>query len=123
MSTLSKLIIATFLSILTGQNESNLSYMSYTDYEPLPVVALPKESSTKEKALEVLTHKCNICHSKYNKRKVFTEDTMNDWSNAVYTQVFIKKRMPKGKKTKLTNQDYQDLLTWISSLKNKEYGN
>ena len=65
----------------------------------------------------------NVCHQKRNKRRVFTLENMTKWSNDINKQVFIKKRMPKGKKIKLTSQEYQDLLTWISSTQNNQNRN
>ncbi|RRQ48654.1 hypothetical protein DZC72_13290 [Maribacter algicola] len=47
---------------------------------------------------------------------------MDTWATDIYMQVFIKKRMPKGKKIKLTSNEYQDLLTWISSPKTNQNG-
>ena len=71
----------------------------------------------KENAFQVLSNKCNTCHSKMNRKRIFTLNNMNPWSKDIYSQVFIKKRMPKGKKTKLTLLEYQELLAWINSVK------
>jgi uncharacterized membrane protein len=120
MTTLVKLIVAICLAIMTGQNDPQTSS---DGYEGLAYAGLSKEDPIEERAFTVLTNKCNFCHEKRNRRRVFTEDNMNGWSNDVYKQVFIKKRMPKGKKIKLTSEEYQDLLTWISSIKNNENGN
>lgn len=120
MNTLVKLIVATCLAIMAGQNDP---HTSSDGYEGLAYTGLSKEDPIEERAFTVLTNKCNVCHEKRNRRRVFTEDNMNGWSNDVYKQVFIKKRMPKGKKIKLTSEEYQDLLTWISSIKNNENGN
>ena len=76
----------------------------------------------KIQAIHILENKCNVCHRKRNKRRVFTLDNMNGWANDVHIQVFLKKRMPKGKDIKLTEQEYHDLLTWISSTKSNYYG-
>lgn len=73
--------------------------------------------NTSEKAFQILDHKCNVCHRKRNKRRVFTSENMDTWANDIYSQVFVKKRMPMGKKTKLTSNEYEELLTWISSTK------
>lgn len=70
-----------------------------------------------EKAFQILDNKCNVCHRKRNKRRVFTKVNMDTWANDIYKQVFVKKRMPKGKKIKLTTNEYQELLTWISMTK------
>ena len=76
-----------------------------------------------EKAFQILNKKCNVCHRKQNKRRIFTEENMHTWANDIYKQVFIKKRMPKGKKIKLSSEEYQELLNWISSSKNYQNGN
>lgn len=102
---------------------------SKSSYEPIfndlsAVLTLSNTiDNSKENAFQILNNKCNICHIKRNRRRVFTEDNMNSWSNDVYKQVFIKKRMPKGKKIKLTSKEYQELLTWISSTKDNNNGN
>ena len=72
----------------------------------------------KSDAVQVLDNKCNVCHIRRNKRRVFSSDNMDTWVDDIYKQVFVKKRMPKGKKNKLTSQEYQIVLTWISSTKN-----
>ncbi|MGW9684850.1 hypothetical protein [Flagellimonas sp. 2504JD1-5] len=120
MSVLTKLIITTCLSIMTGLSESKTSY---DDSYYLAVTELSREDPVKEKAFEILTDKCNIRHSKRNRRWAFISNNMNGWSAEVYAQVFIKKRTSKDKKIKFTSEEYQDLLTWISSLKNNQNGN
>lgn len=120
MITVVKLIMAIGLSIIPAQIEPEASS---NEYDYLASVSPCKEDPVKEKAFKILTNKCNVCHNRRNKRKIFTEDNMNSWSQDVYKQVFIKKRMPKGKKIKLTGKEYQDLLTWVSSLKNNKNGN
>ena len=49
-------------------------------------------------------------------------DSMDTWANDIYSQVSVKKRMPMGKKSKLTSSEYEDLLTWISSTKTSTNG-
>lgn len=107
---LAKLFIGILISFLIFRVET------YT----LPQANFPMaiNKSQKNEALQILEDKCNVCHRKRNKRGVFTSSNMNHWSKDIYKQVFIKKRMPKGKKTKLTNSEYQKLLTWITSIKN-----
>ena len=73
-------------------------------------------STLKEDAYQILVNKCNICHLKRNKRRVFTMDNMNAFAKDINKQVFIKKRMPKGQKIKLNVEEYQILLSWISNL-------
>jgi len=101
---------------------SNEEYLTHT-YVPIEPRHTVVKDSAQVRAFKILTNKCNVCHENRNRRRVFTENNMNGWSSDVYKQVFIKKRMPKGKKIKLTSEEYQDLLTWISSIKNNENGN
>lgn len=75
------------------------------------------QNTSKVKAFKILQEKCNVCHIKKNKRKIFTLDNMNGFASQINTQVFIKKRMPKGKDIKLTQNEYKQLSTWISNLK------
>lgn len=64
-------------------------------------------------ALKVLTEKCNVCHRRQNPGKVFTPDNMNNLAPAIYKQVFIKKRMPRGNTIKLSEADRKALMDWI----------
>ena len=66
--------------------------------QDMPIVYHVKEISSKDKAFAILENKCNLCHKTRNKRKLFTKLNMDNWAEDVYKQVFIKKRMPKGKK-------------------------
>ncbi len=70
---------------------------------------------TSARALEVLQTKCNVCHVRQNPCKVFTRENMDGFAPKIHRQVFIKKRMPRGRKIKLTAEEYQILLTWITS--------
>ena len=71
-----------------------------------------------KKAFQILDNKCNVCHRKRNKNRIFHKENMNRWANDIYEQVFVKKRMPKGKKIKLTTTEYKELLSWITFTKN-----
>ncbi|MBL7472030.1 hypothetical protein [Robertkochia sediminum] len=70
----------------------------------------------------ILDHKCNVCHKRRNRRRVFTPENMGSYKNEIYTQVFVKKRMPKGNSIRLTTKEQQELLTWISSTKIERHG-
>ncbi|WP_298504408.1 hypothetical protein [uncultured Maribacter sp.] len=120
MNVLIKLIVGICLTHMVELDEH---MVSTDDYKSIAYTEVASTNSTKDKAFKILTNKCNICHKSRNRRRVFTQENMDAWSQDVYKQVFIKKRMPKGKKTKLTNEEYQDLLTWISSTKNNQNGN
>lgn len=72
--------------------------------------------STKEQALTVLQTKCNGCHASRNRRMIFTWENMDDLSQKINQQVFIKMRMPKGNATTLSEAERAMLQTWIESL-------
>lgn len=75
-----------------------------------------------KKAFQILDNKCNVCHRKRNKKRIFNKENMNLWAHDIYEQVFVKKRMPKGKKIKLTASEYQELFSWITFTKNNQNG-
>lgn len=87
--------------------------------EPQAVEQLAVHDDVSARALEVLQTKCNVCHVKQNPRKVFTPENMDGFAPKIHRQVFIKKRMPRGKKIKLTDEEYQILSTWITSTKHQ----
>lgn len=72
--------------------------------------------SNKEAAYQILQTKCNICHQK-KKSVVFTEGNMVTWGAKIHKQVFVKKRMPKGKQFPLTEAEYVVLKNWLAELK------
>lgn len=121
MVTIVKLLIGIISTLLV--NSTN-SYEPFQDYNELRTVHVSSNTArdTKAEAFQILDNKCNVCHLKRNKRRVFTTENMNSWANDIYKQVYVKKRMPKGKKIKLTSQEYQNLLTWISSTKTSTNG-
>jgi uncharacterized membrane protein len=67
----------------------------------------------KSAALQVLQLKCNTCHVRQNPGKVFTPSNMNTLASKINEQVFVKKRMPRGKR--LTNEEYTTLQTWLNN--------
>lgn len=115
MTTLVKLIIALSVGLLND-------FYHHAETKALPsqmyAAAIEVSATPKEKAFQILENKCNVCHNRRNKQRVFNLENMNAWAADVYKQVFIKKRMPKGKNIKLSSQEYQDLLTWISTTPN-----
>ena len=122
MVTLGKLIIVLITTLSFQSKDDYQSLEGYGKQNELPVSTAPS-MFTKENALQILDNKCNVCHRKRNKKRVFTSENMDTWANDIYKQVFIRKRMPKGNKIKLTAKEYQELLTWITSTKNNQNGN
>lgn len=122
MVTIVKLFIGIIATLSVNTKDNYTPIEANNKQTVLLVSAHPSESSN-EKALQILDNKCNVCHRKQNKRRVSTSENMHTWANDIYTQVYVKKRMPKGKKIKLTTNEYQELLTWITSTKNNQNGN
>ena len=73
-------------------------------------------SVEQKSALRILVNKCNVCHQTKNPSKVFTIENMNAFSKRINRQVFIWKRMPKGKDIVLTEQEKHTLIDWINHL-------
>lgn len=69
----------------------------------------------KKAALTVLEQKCNVCHRSANPGKVFTIDNMEGLAPRIYKQVFVKRRMPKGRNIQLTEEESQVLKNWVES--------
>lgn len=71
----------------------------------------------KQEALGILQRKCNVCHLKKNRRRVFHIYNMSDLAPRIYRQVFVKKRMPKGREIRLTEKEYDILKKWLKAEK------
>lgn len=117
MTTLVKHAIIFFLTISASSTDNSTAIDENNN-----LVEMQAFKNPKEQAFQILENKCNVCHHTRNKKRVFTPKNMDTWATDIYMQVFIKKRMPKGKKIKLTSNEYQDLLTWISSPKTNQHG-
>ncbi|UII30698.1 hypothetical protein LVD17_20605 [Fulvivirga ulvae] len=72
----------------------------------------PEPATAKDQVLRVLKAKCNFCHRVQNPDKVFNAHNMEEYQAKIYQQVFIFRRMPKGK-TELTETERQALLSWV----------
>lgn len=73
-------------------------------------------STDMETVYNILNTKCNSCHKEKNPSKVFTVENMNGFAKRINKQVFVWKRMPKGNKIKLTNQEKAILKNWINTI-------
>ena len=69
----------------------------------------------KLKAFKVLQSKCNTCHETGNPSRVFTLDNMDTMASKINRQVFIFKRMPKGRdqRKKMTPEEMAALKNWL----------
>lgn len=72
-------------------------------------------SAQQKAAFEVLEQHCNECHRKDRPRRVFTLDNMTDFAPKIYRQVFVAKRMPKGKeqRERMTPEELETLRIWV----------
>lgn len=75
----------------------------------------PADGELKKAALTVLENKCNVCHQQQHPGKVFTGNNMENLAPRIYKQVFVKKRMPKGDKIRLTETEAQQLKSWLET--------
>lgn len=76
------------------------------------------QTDIKTEAYTVLINKCNICHATKKRTDIFTIENMDSLAVDIHKQVFIKKKMPKGKKVKLTDEEIQSLKNWLESTLN-----
>ncbi len=93
----------------------SLILFSFTqkDFDSSYSVYQPSADSLKIAALTVLENNCNECHSKKKPAYFFTSKTMDYFVADINNQVFIKGKMPKGKKNQLTPNDREILKHWV----------
>ena len=72
------------------------------------------QANAKTEAFKVLQTKCNACHSTKKRTDIFTLENMDSLAIDINKQVFIKQKMPKGKKVKLTEEEMLKLKSWLS---------
>ncbi len=77
---------------------------------------LDADAELEEVAFQILKTKCNVCHRKRNRFKIFSRKNRNKHALKIYKQVFVYRRMPKGNKIKLTEEEYQTLKNWLKQL-------
>ena len=104
------LLTYTALSLVVVKPPENERFLQ------LKELAYSTHSAAKTKAFKILQKKCNVCHISRNRKKVFELDNMDALAPKIYTQVFIKKRMPKGNKIILTNQESIAIKQWLDSI-------
>ena len=74
-----------------------------------------ERSDEEDAAFAILQAKCNVCHVKKNPSRVFTRENMDQFAKKIHKQVFVFKRMPKGKTIRLTDQEYATLKDWLNT--------
>lgn len=75
------------------------------------------QTSLKQKAFVVLRDKYNVCHVSKKRLALFTLANMDSLQLEINNQVFIKRKMPKGKRNMLSISEEKDLLNWLKQLK------
>jgi uncharacterized membrane protein len=76
-----------------------------------------QKEELKNEVYFILNTKCNFCHAQKKNKVIFTLENMNSLSTSIELQVLINKKMPKGRKNKLTLAEEAKLKSWIYSLK------
>lgn len=74
-----------------------------------------EKDQIKQEAFTVLNAKCNACHKLQKPDYIFTLNNMNAFAETINKQVFIKKKMPKGKDFTLTTQESNALKVWLDN--------
>lgn len=106
-----KLLIIIFcLSILSGFSLHTTAEGSAAFH------ATDTTAEAKSVAFEILKARCNGCHVRQNPGKVFTSANMNSLAPNIYEQVFIRKRMPRGTRVRLAEDEYTTLRNWLLTL-------
>lgn len=72
----------------------------------------------KTNAFAILRQKCNSCHASKKRTLIFTLENMDSLSKQIEEQVFLKKKMPKGRKNRLTLIEEEQLKRWLAAIKN-----
>lgn len=104
MKQITILLTAAFLTVITELVSTTKTTAAYK--EPLP--------RAQQEAFTVLQTQCNICHRDQNPSKVFTTENMNGFAKKIKRQVFVWKRMPKGKDNNLTEEEKEILKAWLN---------
>ena len=96
---------------------SVLSLGSFLFLENIKHQPVPNNTPSKVAAFEVLKTHCNTCHIDKNPRRVFTLENMDKAAKKIRRQVFVFKRMPKGKarRDKITETEMKALKIWIDT--------
>lgn len=77
------------------------------------------QEDLKANAFKVLTAQCNVCHATKKRQDIFTFGNMESLASDINKQVFLKKKMPKGRKNKLSEQEILALKNWLNSVLSK----
>jgi exopolysaccharide biosynthesis predicted pyruvyltransferase EpsI len=101
-------LLSDFMVMAKGFRSENTPEI-YTENEELKIAAF-----------EVLDTHCNSCHIEKNPKKVFSLDNMNGFAKNINRQVFVFKRMPKGKERRedISAEEMRTLKKWVNETLN-----
>ena len=71
------------------------------------------QEDVKSIAFTTLKNKCNTCHATKKRTDIFTLENMDSLAPEIWKQVFVKKKMPKGRKIELTEVELKTLRNWL----------
>jgi len=103
------LLVVLALMRNTHENHENKDFVSMD-----ATIAYPSQTDAKTEAFSVITTKCNICHATKKRADIFTMENMDSLAADIHEQVFVKRKMPKGRKIKLTENESQALRQWLA---------
>ncbi|MDC6389880.1 hypothetical protein PP182_14365 [Maribacter sp. PR1] len=115
-------IVASILFVITVLNPGRtvLFGLEISPYKNKSSLYSPNistdQNSYKKEAFQVLVQKCNVCHLTKKRVENFTLENMDSLATDINKQVFIKKKMPKGKKITLTKSEKESLTLWLNQV-------
>lgn len=71
------------------------------------------EDTLKVAAFAVLENHCNVCHHKKKPTYVFTHENMDAFAASINLEVFVTRKMPKGRDNDLSAEEEQTLKRWL----------
>lgn len=105
------IILLVFLPVV----HSGILTSDLKNYSKRPVQGT-QQNDPREEAFSILLKKCNTCHATKKRTDIFTKENMEGFAPEIYEQVFIKKKMPKGTKVQLTENETRILEHWIATV-------
>ena len=77
------------------------------------VAPFKAQDTLKISAFAVLENHCNVCHHKKKPAYVFTLQNMDAFASSINLEVFVTRKMPKGRANDLSAEEEQTLKRWL----------
>ena len=106
-----KYVTAIVIPILLFMLKSTLEKVRDFDVKSLDRMV---QTGLQKQAFTVLEERCNVCHVNKRRTDVFTLENMDSLAVDINEQVFIKRKMPKGRKIKLIESETELLKLWLA---------